>query len=334
MGELDPQARELLEFLAQSGTAQVHQHTLEQTRAYFEMAPSLDVVEPIACVRDLTVESPAGSLRLRVYHPDPESRLPVTVFFHGGGWVIGSLDSHDPLCRSLANRVPCVVVAVDYRLAPEHPWPAAVEDADFAVRWVAEHGDELEADASLLAVAGDSAGGNLAAVTALKDRDSGRHQVAFQLLFYPATDYDWKSASMRENSDGYFLTRADMKWFENHYLQGQDPLHPYVAPMRARSLAGLPPAFIITAEFDPLRDQGNAYGRRLAAEGAAVTVRCYPGMIHGFVGMRALIKQGDVALDDAAAALRAGLHANVAGVKKRGMVGGDGIEPPTSSMSS
>src|SRR5213078_1916119 len=203
-------------------------------------------------------------------------------------------------------RVGCLVVSVDYRLAPEHRFPAAPEDCYAATRWLAEHAGSLGGDKGRIAVGGDSAGGNLAAVVALMARDRGGPKLAFQLLVYPATDTDFETRSYRENSEGYFLTRADMVWFWNHYApRDEDRRNPYAAPLRAASLRGLPPALVITAEFDPLRDEGEAYGARLRDAGNQVLVKRYPGMIHGFFGMGTLLTQARTATKEAAGALRA-----------------------------
>src|SRR5581483_3719120 len=227
-------------------------------------------------------------------HPDPH--------LHGGGWVLGSLETHDALCRSLARAVPAVVVAVDYRLAPEHKFPAAAEDAYAAPAW------EIGADARRVAVGGDSAGGNLAAVVSLMARDRGGPRLAHQLLVYPATDAGLEHASMRENADGYWLTRDMMAWFWNLYLGGaRDGGSPLASPLRAQDLRGLPPATVITAEFDPLRDEGEAYAARLRAAGVPVDLRRWDGMIHGFFAMETIFPQGRAAVEHAAAALRDGV---------------------------
>ena len=228
------------------------------------------------------------------------------MYFHGGGWVIGSLETHDGTCRELAAGAGCVVVSVDYRLAPEHRYPAAAEDCYAATRWCAEHAAELAIDARRIAVGGDSAGGNLAAVVAQMARDRGGPGLVLQLLVYPVTDHDFGTASYRDNAAGYLLTAADMRWFWGHYL-GDDTARgaePYASPLRAASLAGLPPALVITAELDPLRDEGEAYARALEAAGVAAKLHRYDGMIHGFFGMSAIMDQAVAAVREATGTLR------------------------------
>lgn len=246
----------------------------------------------VGAVRSETI---AGSIPVRVYSPDAPLPVPTIVFFHGGGFVIGDLDTHDSVARRLCNDVAAVVVSVDYRLAPEHPFPAGVDDADAAVRWVATHVSDFGGDPTRVAVAGDSAGANLAAVAAQLATADGI-PLAAQLLVYPPTDAGGEYASTTENADGYFLTRADMEWFFAHYLgmTVDDPrvpelaADPRVSPLRAPSLAGLPPAVVATGEFDPLRDEGDAYAAALAAAGVPVEHRQFAGMIHGFWGMGAM----------------------------------------------
>jgi acetyl esterase len=232
------------------------------------------------------------------------------VYFHGGGWTIGSVDSFDPVCRALANRAGCAVLSVDYRLSPEHRFPAAVDDAWAATVWAAAHAAELGADPERLVVAGDSAGGNLAAVVALQARDAGGPPIAFQYLIYPATDLrsdDWPS--YRENGEGYFLEQRDMEWFVDNYLASRGHTEDWrVSPAAAASHAGLPPALIQTAEYDPLRDQGEAYGDLLRAAGVPVRVTRYPGMIHGFMSFIDALDASKTALDETAAQLRSALE--------------------------
>ena len=250
-------------------------------------------VEPVARVEDRTVPGPAGDIPVRVYLPveDGETR-PGIVYFHGGGFVICDLDSHDGACRRLANEVNAVVVSVDYRLAPEHRWPAAAEDAFAATQWAAAHAAELGIDADRLAVAGDSAGGNLTAVVAQMARDRGGPALAFQLMVYPVIDLSAtrsEHASQTENARGYFLTLDQMEWYRDQYLGDADGEAPYASPIKAESLAGLPPACVVTAEMDPLRDEGEAYGRALRAAGVPVELHRAPGMFHGFFNMDAVL---------------------------------------------
>ena len=264
--------------------------------------------EPVAQVEDRTLPGPAGEIPVRVYTPAGEGPFPVTLYFHGGGFVFCGLDSHDGPCRSLANRAGCVVVSVDYRLAPEHVYPAGPEDCYAATCWVAGHGGEIGADGSRIAVAGDSAGGNMAAAVTLMARDRDGPELRFQLLVYPVTHFDFGTASYRENAEGYFLSQAMMRWFWNQYLEKpQHGLEAYASPLLAGDLAGLPPGLCITAEFDPLRDEGERYAERLRAAGVDVPTTRYDGMIHGFFGMSAIIDRSRDAVEESAAALRAAL---------------------------
>jgi len=232
--------------------------------------------------------------------------LPVLVFFHGGGWVVGNIESHEAMCRHLANRAECAVVAVDYRMGPEHKFPAAVDDCFAATGWVADNGASLGIDPRRLAVGGDSAGGNLGAVVSLLARDKGAPRIACQLLIYPATDAAMRHDSIARYAEGYVLTRATMRWFYDQYLRTpEDAADWRVSPLLASDLAGLPPAFVLTAGYDPLCDEGDAYAARLAAAGVPVTHRRFPGQVHGFVTNGRVIRAAETALDEAAAALKA-----------------------------
>lgn len=299
---VDPQVQQLLEQMDSFGFPGLSALPVEQARLLLDgMRPPPDAAEPVADVLDCTASGPAGDVPIRVYRPAVEGLLPVVTYFHGGGWVLGSIDSHDGTCRTLANASGAIVASVDYRLAPEHRFPAAVDDAWAATCWVADHARDIGGDGRL-AVAGDSAGGNLAAVVALSARDAGWPQLRFQLLVYPAVDARMRSASIHENGDGYFLTRSDMEWFYGHYAP--DVVDDWrLAPLEAEDLSGLPPALVLTAEFDPLRDEGEAYGRRLAAAGVEVTVTRYDGMIHGFFGMSATVDRARDAVRQAGEAL-------------------------------
>ena len=303
---LDPQAKAVLDQFASMGGPQLHEMSVAQARELIlGMVALAGEPESIARVENRTVPGSAGEIPVRIYTPVGTAPFPVLVYFHGGGWVIGNLDTHDGICRSLANRVGCLVVSVDYRLAPEHTFPAAPEDCYAATRWLAEHAGSLGGDKGRIAVGGDSAGGNLAAVVALMARDRGGPKLAFQLLVYPATDTDFETRSYRENSEGYFLTRADMVWFWNHYApRDEDRRNPYAAPQRAASLRGLPPALVITAEFDPLCDDGNAYAARLREDGVPVRLSQQDGLIHGFFQMGAVIDRGRASVDEASRALK------------------------------
>ena len=253
----------------------------------------------LAGVADRQIPGPAGSIPVRIYTPAGPGPFPILMYFHGGGFVIGDLDTFDSLCRETSAGAGVVVVSVDYRCAPEHPFPAAPDDCFAATCWAAAHAAELNGDASRIGVSGDSAGGNLAAVTALRCRDEGGPRLAAQLLVYPVCDADPAAyPSMTANAEGYLLTAADMAWFVGHYVKDPAALaSPKLLPMRAASLAGLPPALVITAEYDPLRDEGNAYAAKLIAAGVPVEARSYRGTIHGFYTFFTVMSLGRQAVD-------------------------------------
>ena len=302
--------------MAAQGGKPIEESTPAEVRA--SRAQSADAMaamagpeQSVARVENRTIPGPGGPIPVRVYWPATGRKLPVFVYFHGGGWVFGTIDAVDRTCRALANSAECVVVNVDYRLAPENKFPAAAEDAYAAVQYVAAHPDEFNADPSRIAVGGDSAGGNLAAVACLMARDRGGPRLTFQLLVYPVTDYDDNRPSLDEN-EGYLLTRNLIRYFWNHYVSSPaEGRNPYASPINAQNLAGLPPALVITAECDPLRDQGEAYGRRLQEAGVPVTIKRYAGAIHVFFQMGAVIDSGREAVADAGAALRGALAAGV-----------------------
>jgi acetyl esterase len=261
----------------------------------------------VAAVADRVLPGPAAELPVRVYTPEGEPPFPIVVFFHGGGWVVGTLDTYDPLCRALAAATPAVVVSVGYRLAPEHRWPAAAEDAYAATLWASRNAADLGGAQHRLAVAGDSAGGNLAAVVALAARDRGGPAIAFQLLVYPALDAAGDTASWREYAEGFYLTAAGMRWYWDHYLGLADGTAPDASPLRAAFAGGLPPALVVGAEHDILRDEGEAYAARLRGAGVDATATRAAGMVHGFLRWRAVTPAADTALQEAAAALRSAL---------------------------
>lgn len=308
---LDPQAAALLDAMevANAGRPKTHEQTpAEARRGYEALAAMRTSDEPIAGTEDRTVPGPAGPLAIRLYRPEGDGALPVVVFFHGGGWVVGSIETHDALCRSLASRSGCAVVSVEYRLSPEARFPEPLGDAYAATAWVAANGGELGVDPGHLAVAGDSAGGNLAAAVCLLARERGGPSIDFQLLVYPALDHRFGHQSCVDNADGYFLTMDAMRWFSGHYLGDPDrAADPYASPLLAGDLRGLPAAHVITAEYDPLRDEGEAYAQALADADVPVTVHRYDGMVHGFVSMFGLLDQGDAGLDECAAAVREAL---------------------------
>lgn len=303
---LDPQAKSLLDALAEADGPPILEAEPEEVRQAMAALGALSVPEAVREVVDRSVPGPDGEIPVRVYTPDIASEVPNPglVWYHGGGFVIGDLDTTDGVCRALCNRAGVVVVSVDYRLAPEHPFPAAVDDAIAAFDWVRAEAAHLGVDPDRIAVGGDSAGGNLTAVVAQARRD----QVVFQLLVYPAVDLTMSYPSIDENAEGYLLTKDHMVWFTNHYLgEGVDRRDPRVSPLFADDLTGLPPAFVITAEYDPLRDEGEAYGERLADAEVDVGVRRYDGMIHAFFQLNGVIDAADGALDDAVEHLRRAL---------------------------
>jgi acetyl esterase len=306
---LDPQARRLLDQMAAVGIPPFHTMTPQQARDQMLIASRfLGPLTEIRAVEDREVPGPEGAIPIRVYHPSEGEAQPAVVFFHGGCWLMGDIRTHDAYCRTLARRSGAMVVSVDYRLAPEHKYPAAAEDAYTATRWVTEHADTIGADPERIAVMGDSAGGNLAAVVALMARERGGPPLAFQLLVYPITDFNLDTPSYRENGTGFHLTRDDMIWCWGHYLSNElEGYHPYASPLRADDFLGLPPALILTAEYDPLRDEGEAYARKLKDAGVPVRLKRYDGMIHGFVRRTDLLDKAREALDDVASALREAL---------------------------
>jgi acetyl esterase len=254
--------------------------------------------------QDRTIAGPLGDIPIRVYTPQGEAPLPILVYYHGGGWVIGSIDITDRPIRALAHTTRCVVVSVEYRLAPEDKFPAALVDCFAATAWAAEHAAEIGGDAHQLVVIGDSAGGNLAAAVALMARELGP-KIAYQVLIYPVTDFDFERPSCVENADGYLLTTNAMRWFWGHYLTNDAEGADWRAsPMRASDLSNLPPALIVTCEFDPLRDDGQAYAQRLRDAGVRTKERRFDGMIHGFFWMTAALPHGQDLIDEIASELQ------------------------------
>jgi len=308
---LDGDAARVLEMVRLSGRPPLETVSPTEARALFLGGREILSPEPapVAEIRDLGIAGPDGAtLPLRLYRgvgAAAETMLPALVFFHGGGWVVGDLETHDPMCRHLANSAGCAVVAVDYRLAPEHKFPAAVEDCLAATEWVAANGAALGIDGARIAVGGDSAGGNLAAVVSLLARDRGAPRLSAQLLLYAALDFAMDRASHQRFAEGHLLTLATMRWFAEAYIRGPQDVGDWRAsPLRAADLSGLPPAYVLTAGYDPLCDEGVAYARRLQENGVAVQRRHMPGQIHGFLLMGKIVRAAGPALDEIAAALK------------------------------
>ncbi|MFF0296548.1 alpha/beta hydrolase [Kitasatospora sp. NPDC004614] len=308
---LHPQAEAMRAQRAAAGTPPLYTRTLAEARAadLADIRAAAGNPEPVGSVEELTVDGPGGPLPLRVYRPEVDAQLPVLLYLFGGGWTLGSPDTSDAICRRLTNAVGCVTVSVGYRLAPEHPFPAAVHDVIAAAEWIAAHAAELGADAERIAVAGDSAGGNLAAALTLAARERGGPAIRHQLLVYPNTDHAADTPSVREHDDPLLFNRRSVAWYWGHYLADPaDGANPLASPLRAPSLAGLPPATVITAEYDPLRDEGEAYAEALRAAGVPVELRRYEGMPHGFFAMAGVLDDGSDAQHYAADRLREALR--------------------------
>jgi acetyl esterase len=306
---LDVHAAKVLEMIRLSGRPPYETLAPAEARQFSRNARAVLAPEPpeMGAVRDIKIGE-GGAIPARLYRPlgsAPNAALPALIYFHGGGWVIGDLDTHDVVCRQIANGSGAAVVSVDYRLAPEHKFPAAGEDAIAATAWIAAHGATLGIDTARLAVGGDSAGGNLAAVVALDARDRNGPKLIQQTLIYPATESTMSHPSHERFAEGLLLTRPTMKWFLGHYLRGAEDLADWrVSPLRATSLADLPPALVLTAGYDPLCDEGEDYAARLAAAGVPVTRVRVEGMIHGFLTMGKLIPAANEAVAMIAAALK------------------------------
>ena len=305
---LDARAQWFLQLLKQSGQKPMHQLTVEHARAEFDSVMPLlgGKPHPVSEIVDRTIEGPAGKLRVRIYRPggNVARLLPAILYLHGGGWVIGSLEGYDSPCRYFCARSGCAVVAVDYRLAPEHKFPAAIEDSVAAYRWLAANADGLGIDPARIVLGGDSAGATLSTVLARLLRGEPRPP-CLQWLMYPATDMACDSASYDSVGEGFLLTRGDMEWVRGHYLNDMSEIDdPRVSPLRADDLAGLPPALVYTAGFDPLRDEGQAYAEKMRDAGVKVVHREFDTLIHGFVGMRGAIHAAARAMDDMVAGLR------------------------------
>ena len=301
---LDPQAKALLDMMLPRRVPATHTLPVAEARRQNEARIALMAPSPqVAKVLERSIDSPGGSIRLRIYTPAGSGPFPLMMFFHGSGFVLCSLDTHDGMCRNLAAGIGCVVVSVDYRLAPEHKFPRGPDDCLAATRWAAANAAGLDIDPARVMVAGDSAGGNMAAVTALRIRDEGGPRLCGQMLLYPVTDYHTPGTpSYAENADGYGLTRDTMEWFWAHYLTSPvEAENPYASPLRARDLTGLPPAYVTSAEYDPLRDEAERYGMRLRAAGVPTEITRFPGMNHGFLFWVGVVGGADSAMAEACA---------------------------------
>ena len=280
---LGQQEQAFIDQLAAAGGRGFHEMEVAEARQAILQLFQVENPEPVAKVEDRTIPTPNGDLPIRLYTPEGDGPLPVLVFFHGGGWVVGNLESHDATCRALANAAGCITLAVDYRLAPEHKFPAAPEDCYEATKWAVLNAAALGGDPQRVAVGGDSAGGNLAAAVALMSGDRGAPSLAYQLLLYPVTNHSFDTESCQQNGEDYLLTKDSMVWFWDHYLENDEAGNaPYASPLQAKYVNSPPPGLVITAEFDPLRDEGEAYGKRLQDAGADIKISRYDGTIHGF----------------------------------------------------
>ncbi len=301
MRQLDPQAKLLIEKAEAAGNPELYELDPHAARKQFlELSKAVDVKPMnVGSVENQLIPGPAGKIALRFYRPTGvQGNAPALIYFHGGGWVIGDLDTHDGICRWICSQSGCVVASVDYRMAPEHKFPAPLEDCLAATFWIAENGEALGIDTARIAIGGDSAGGNLAAVVSQQARDQGGPSIAYQLLIYPATDLTMSEASHQELAEGYRLTKPLMEWFIGHYLHNEsDRTDPRVSPLFCDDLNGLPKALVITAGFDPLRDEGIRYADELSSSGVETTHVCYDGMIHGFFSMGGWLEKSREALD-------------------------------------
>jgi acetyl esterase len=307
--ELHPQAQQVVDEVGRLGIPEWSALSVESARRIEDEVFAATDPPAVERVLDMGIDGPDGEIPLRVYHPAPEKRLPALCFFHGGLWALGTLDSIDGVCRRLARRAERVVVSVDYRLAPEHPFPAGLDDCVAAVEWVTEHGAGIGADTERVAVGGTSAGGNLAAATCLYTRELGGPSIEGQALLYPMVDCSLDYPSYDDCGDGPLLTRRDVAWAHETYLRSPvDRFNPFAAPIRAASHASLPPAYVVTAGFDPLRDEGIAYAAALSEGGVAVTHDHEPAMPHGFLSLADEVDAADAALDRIAEVLGTGFE--------------------------
>ncbi len=298
---IDPVAQQIADFVA--SMKQIQDGTPEEARLAREEAGNPFEPKPrdLAGIEDTLIPGPGGDLPIRIYRPKTYSsdQLPAMVYFHGGGFVVGSIKSHDTIAQNFSAEAECIVISVEYRLAPEIKYPEPLEDALASFRWVAFNAESLGIDPERIAIGGDSAGANLATVTCMRCRDENESQPIFQLLIYPATDLSRNTSSFKEFANGYFLTADGMRWFEGHYLEDESQAkESYASPLRAKKHDNMPPALIITAGFDPLRDEGKAYADKLKAAGVNVTHTCYTDMVHGFLSMGGGLPQGIEAIKE------------------------------------
>jgi acetyl esterase len=304
---LDPQVRAMREQRATAQATPLYAMSVEQARAedLRSVQEAGGTPEPVAEVVDTSIPGPGGTLPIRIYRSSGTRPAPVLVYFFGGGWTLGTIDTSDGICRALTNAVGCTTISVGYRLAPEHKFPAAIDDCYAATAWISEHAEQLGIDPDRIAVGGDSAGGNLAAGVTLLAKDKGGPLLAHQLLVYPNTDYLSDTPSVRENTDPLLFNSTSVDWYWRHYLNSpEDGAHPLASPLRAPDLTDLPPATVITAEYDPLRDQGEQYAARLCEAGVPVEQTRYEGMVHGFFAMSGVLDAGGTAIAQAAGRLR------------------------------
>ena len=299
---LDPQSQAVLDAMTSGDLPPLHTLPPETLR---NMSRTRDTGPEVAKVEDSQIPGPGGDIPIRVYTPSGTGPFPVLVWFHGGGWVMGNLDSTDGTCRRLTLGAQCVVISVDYRLAPENKFPAAAEDGYAAIDWIAKNGATINADGSRLAVGGTSAGGNLCAVVSLMARDRGGPPLVLQIMIVPVTDHNFDTTSYMEKAEGYWVTRKWMMYFWDLYTRDEDDTkNPYAAPMQAKDLSGLPPALVMTAEYDPLCDDGARYAERMKQAGVPTTYICYPGTIHSFFARADTIDRGREAVVQAVQALK------------------------------
>ncbi|GCF10570.1 alpha/beta hydrolase [Dictyobacter arantiisoli] len=305
---LDPQVEKLLEHLDSSEDASSYDLSLPELRQQMNLSSVQQAgeIEQVEAIENLSLQGPVGEFTVRLYTPAGKGPLPILVYFHGGGWVFGNLETHDALCRTLANQAACIVIAVDYHLSPEYKFPIAIKEGYNTIQWIADQASSFNGDASRIAIAGDSAGGNLAAAVALMIRDKGNPKLAYQVLIYPLIDYyrPFKQSYLDYGED-YYVTRDELVWHWQQYLSNDlEGQHPYASPLRSPLLTQLPPTLVITAEYDPVRDEGELYARRLQESGVPTHLTRYDGMIHSFFRMTNLLSQARDAQAEVCQALR------------------------------